>query len=432
MSTKLQRVVERAKSDSHVRFTSLAHLVDEGELRRAFDRIRSKAAPGVDGLTKEQYGQDIELRLADLHERLKRGRYRHQPIRRVHIPKGRGGTRPIGISCIEDKIVQGAVSRVLQAVYEPVFRESSYGFRPGRGAHDALRSLDRMMSREGVAWILEADIQGFFDSVDRRLLMEMLRERVVDRSLLRLVGKCLHVGVLEGEQFPKPDEDKGTVQGSVISPLLGNIYLHYVLDAWFEDEVKPRLHGHAKLIRYADDFVVGFASKDDAERFLDVLKKRMAKFGLRLHPDKTRLIPFGRPPRSSKKNEGSFDFLGFTMYWRRGRRGDWRLAMKTRMASYRKGLRSIAEWCRRHRHHELREQHAALCRRLNGHYNYFAINGNSRRLESFLREVRRLWLKWLRRRSQRARRLTWEKYDRYLSRHPLPAPSIKVQIWASP
>lgn len=434
MSTKLQRVVERAKQDPHTRFTSLAHLVDVDELRLAHGRIRSGSAVGVDGLTKEQYGQNLEERLPDLHERLKRGRYRHQPIRRVHIPKddGRGGSRPIGISCIEDKIVQGAVSRVLQAVYEPVFYECSYGFRPGRSGHDALRAVNHMAMFEGVGWILEADIQGFFDSVDRRRLREMLRERVADRSLLRLVGKCLHVGVLDGEEFPKPGEGKGTVQGSIISPLLGNIYLHHVLDDWFEREVRPKLRGHARLIRYADDFVMGFASKDDAERVLKAMRTRMAEFGLQLHPDKTRLIPFRRPSGPGGSSGGTFDFLGFTTYWRRDRRGIWRLGMETRKASYRKGLRSLARWCRSHRHLSMREQHARLCRSLNGHYNYFAINGNFRRLKRFFNEVQRLWFKWLRRRSQRARRLTWEAFALYLKRHPLPAPRISVQVWTTP
>jgi len=426
--------MERAKTDPDLRFTSLAHLIDEDELRRAFDRIRSHAAPGVDGLTKERYGQGLEDRLRDLHGRLRTMKYRHQPIRRVHIPKGdgRAGTRPIGVSCIEDKVVQGALTQVLQAVYEPSFHECSFGFRPGRSAHDALRALSRMAMFEGVAWVLEADIQGFFDSIDRKLLMEMLRNRVVDRSLLRLVGKCLRVGVLDGEESSDPSDGTGTAQGSIISPLLGNIYLHYVLDDWFEREVRPRLHGHARLIRYADDFVIGFANKEDAERAFKALRARMAKHCLQLHPDKTRLIPFRRPPRSTKKNEGSFDFLGFTTYWRRGRNGNWRIAMETRMASFRKGLRSLAEWCRRQRHLSIREQHARLCRSLNGHYNYFAINGNGHRLQTFLMQVERVWLKWLRRRSHRARRLTWEKFSRYLKRHPLPAPRIRVQIWTPP
>lgn len=434
MSEKLQRVAERAVSDPQIRFTSLAHLVDEDELRLAFDRTSSRAATGIDGRTKEQYGQDLETRLRDLHGRLRLGRYRHQPIRRVHIPKGPGreGTRPLGVSCIEDKVVQGAITRVLQTVFEPVFSDCSYGFRRGRSGHDAIRSINQMAMFEGVTWILEADIQSFFDSIDRQMLMEMLQQRVVDRSMLRLVGKCLHVGVLDGEEFTKPEE--GTAQGSVISPLLGNIYLHYVLDDWFEQAVRPELHGHAKLVRYADDFVIGFASKDDAEHVLEKLRARMAQFGLQLHPEKTRLIPFGRPPKSSKTDGGSgtFDFLGFTMYWERSRKGGWRLGMKTRKASYRKGLASLARWCRRHRHLSMCDQHARLSRSLNGHYNYFAVNGNRRALERFYEAVRRVWFKWLRRRSQRARKLTWERFQQYLDCHPLPRPRIKVQVWLTP
>jgi group II intron reverse transcriptase/maturase len=262
MSPELLKVVERAKRDPEVRFNSLAHLIDEEALRRSFGRIRKDAAVGVDGITKEQYEQGLEGKLRDLHERLKTGRYRHQPIRRVHIPKAPGKTRPIGISSIEDKIVQGALCELLGAIYEQDFVADSYGFRPGRGAHDALRAVDQMALRERIEWILEADISAFFDSVDRSKLREMLQKRVVDGSLLRLIGKCLHVGVLDGEEFSTPDE--GTVQGSIISPLLGNVYLHCVLDLWFEHDLRPQLLGHARLIRYADDFVMGFERKEDA------------------------------------------------------------------------------------------------------------------------------------------------------------------------
>ena len=293
MSPGLLRVAERAKRDSDARFNSLAHLVDEAALGRAFSRIRKDAAVGVDGITKEQYGQQLEENLRGLHERLKSMRYRHQPIRRVHIPKANGKKRPIGISSLEDKIVQGALREVLEAVYEQDFLECSYGFRPKRGAHDALRAVNQMVSREGIAVILEADIQAFFDSIDRKKLLELLQIRVADPPLLRLVSKCLHVGVLDGEQFSRPGE--GTAQGSSISPMFGNVYLHYVLDLWFERDIKPRLKGQARLIRYADDFVMGFARPDDAARVLEVLHKRMAKYGLMLHPDKTRLIPFKRP-----------------------------------------------------------------------------------------------------------------------------------------
>ncbi len=428
MSTGLLKAAERAKRDPNAQFNSLAHLIDEKALLRAFQRIKKDTAKGVDGIGKEEYEQNLEENLRRLHERMVEKQYRHQPIRRVHIPKAPGKTRPIGISCIEDKIVQGALREVLEAIYEQDFLPCSHGFRPKRSAHDALRAVDQMVVREGTEWILEADIKAFFDSIDRVKLREMLRKRVVDGSILRLIGKCLKVGVLEGEEFSKPDE--GTVQGSIISPLLGNIYLHYVLDQWFEDEVGPTLWGRARLIRYADDFVIGFERKDDAENVLKWLTERMAEFGLELHPDKTRLVPFGKP-REGREKPANFDFLGFTMFWRRGRRGGWTMAMKTRKASLRKALRAIGDWCQRHRHLSLKEQHAALVSRICGHYNYYGVNGNFRGLANLLHQVKRIWIKWLRRRSQRGRRLTWERFGKYLKQFPLPRPQIRVRIWGS-
>jgi group II intron reverse transcriptase/maturase len=398
--------------------------VDEAALGRAFTRIRKNAAEGVDDITKEQYGQRLEENLRELHGRLKSMRYRHQPIRRVHIPKANGKKRPIGISCLEDKIVQGALREVLEVIYEQDFLECSYGFRPKRSAHDALRAADHMVSREGIVVILEADIQAFFDSIDRKKLMEMLQIRVADPPFLRLLGKCLHVGVLDGEEFGRPDE--GTAQGSIISPMFGNVYLHYALDLWFERDIKPRLKGHARLIRYADDLVIGFARQDDAKRVLKVLHKRMAKYGLALHPEKTRLIPFERPRKgqSGGSGPGTFDFLGFTMYWCKTRRGGWRLGMKTRKARIQRALTTLGEWCRRHRHRPLKDQHAALSRRLLGHYRYFGVNGNRGSLRQVLQQTRRLWFKWLRRRSQRGVRLTWKRFGAYLEAHPLPPPRV--------
>jgi len=257
MSTKLRKVAERARREPDAKFHSLAHLIDEAALERAYRRRRRNAAVGVDGVTKEQYGQDLGVDLRGLHERLKTMRYRHQPILRRHVPKEQSKkARPIGISAFEDKLVQDALRGVLEAVYEQYFLECSYGFRPGRSAHDALRALDRVVHRGEVNWILEADIRSFFDSIDRPMLLGMLRERVPDGSLLRLIGKCLHVGVLDGEEFSLPEY--GTTQGSVLSPMLGNIYLHHVLDLWFEEQVKPRVRGTVHLIRFADDFVIGF------------------------------------------------------------------------------------------------------------------------------------------------------------------------------
>jgi group II intron reverse transcriptase/maturase len=431
LSPKLLEVMERAKRNPQRRFLSLAYLIDENALKRAYGRVRKDAAVGVDGVTKEQYGQELERNVADLHGRMKTKRYRHQPLRRVHIRKERGKTRPIGISSVEDKIVQGAVREVLEAVYEPIFDDCSYGFRPGRSAHDAMRTLNQVLDAGEVNWILEADIESFFDSVDRKMLMEMLRERVADTSLLRLVGKCLHVGILDGEEYTEPDE--GTAQGSILSPLLGNVYLHHVLDQWFERDVLPRMKGKAHLIRYCDDFVIGFEREDDAKRVMGVLGQRFERYGLRLHPEKTRLLPFGRPDKDDPKGKGpaTFDLLGFTVYWRRTRTGRWRPSLKTRAARLRRAITAVADWCRRHRHQPVKEQRIALTRRIGGHFNYFGVNGNLRSLQLLLVAVTRAWRKWLSRRGQR-KPLSWERFNDMLRMNPLPAPRIRVQLWTDP
>jgi len=428
VSPELLRVVERAQREPEGRFHSLAHLIDVPALERAYRRTRKDAAVGVDGVTKEQYGQDLERNLQDLHGRMKAKRYRHQPIRRVHIPKEGGKTRPIGVSAFEDKLVQDAVREVLEAIYEQDFLDCSYGFRPKRSAHDAIRTLDRIVHRGEVSWILEADIVSFFDSLDRKKLKEMLGVRVADGSLLRLIGKCLHVGVLEGVELST--SETGTAQGSVLSPLLGNVYLHYALDLWFEQEVKPRLRGRATLIRYCDDFVIGFEQEDDARCVMDWLGKRLGRFGLALHPDKTRLLPFRRPPSGQKGGKGpaTFDFLGFTFYWARNRKGRWGMLCKTRSASLRRIIRSVYDWCRRYRHSSVKDQHAALRRRIQGHFNYFGVSGNFRSLLLVVEQAKRSWYKWLCRRSQR-KRLTWERFVDLLRDFPLPRPRITVRIW---
>jgi len=430
LSPGLLKVVERAQREPEGRFHALAYLIDMPALARAFHRLRKDAAVGVDEVTKEAYGKELDANLADLYERLKSKRYRHQPLRRIHISKGEGRWRPIGISALEDKIVQGAVREVLEAVYEQDFLDCSYGFRPGRSAHDAVRALDRAVYQGKVNWILEADIVSFFDCLDRTQLREMLQTRVADGSLLRLIGKCLHIGVLDGEEYSEPEV--GTTQGSVLSPLLGNIYLHHVLDVWFEGEVKPRLQGAVTLIRYCDDFVIGFERHDDAVRVFDVLGKRMERYGLALHPEKTRLVAFARPGASRRSGKGrtTFDFLGFTFYWGKSRRGRWRMCCKTRRASLRRAFQSVAEWCRRHRHLPVPAQHAALKRRLVGHFNYFGVNGNIRSLVRLVYVTKRVWHKWLRRRGQR-RPLSWKRFGDLLKCYPLPKPRIVVRIWAA-
>jgi len=385
MSPGLLRVMERARRNPHERQFSLAYLIDVESLKRAYDRIRKKAAVGVDDVTKEQYGQDLEDNLQNLHRRLKTMKYRHQPILRVHIPKDKSQKRPIGLSCLEDKIVQGALTEILGAIYEQDFLEGSFGFRPNRSAHDALRELHRVARKGGANVIFEADVKSFFDKVHRRTMLEMLEKRIADRSFMRLVGKCLNVGVLEGQVFTRPDE--GTVQGSIISPMLGNIYLHNVLDEWFEEQVKPRLWGEATLIRYCDDFIICFERMDDAKRVEGVLHKRFEKYHLSLHPEKTRLIDFRRPPLDKKggKGPGNFDFLGFTMYWRRNRKGPgWHLASKTRSARLSQTVQTIYDLCRRQRHEPVAVQHKALVSRIRGHFGYFGVNENHKSLSSLV------------------------------------------------
>jgi RNA-directed DNA polymerase len=431
MSPGLLKVAERAKRDPQAQFFSLAHLIDGTALERAYSRIRKNAAVGVDGITKEQYGQELSSNLRALHERMKAMTYRHQPIRRVYIPKDDGKTRPIGISSLEDKIVQEALREIIEVVYEPIFHDGSYGFRPGRRAHDALRALNGPLVGGEVRFVLEADIQSFFDSIDRKMLMEMLQERIADGNLLRLIGKCLHVGVLEGTEISEPE--LGTVQGSVLSPILGNVYLHHVLDRWYERAVKPRMRGRTTLVRYADDFVIGFENEDDAKKVMKVLGRRFEQYGLRLHPEKTRLLPFHRP--NTRLEDGgkmaTFDFLGFTLYWRRTRAGRWMPAFKTRKARLKRAIKAADEWCRRHRHKFVKDQHATLERKLVGHYNYFGVNGNLRSLAMLWHKLRRSWRAWLSRRSQRGH-INWTRFEEMLRAFPLPTPRIRVQIWSAP
>ena len=432
MSTGLVRVMERARRNPQERQCSLAYLIDVEALRRSFDRIRKRAAVGVDGVTKEEYGQNLEENLLDLHVRLKTMRYRHQPIRRVHIRKDKKRTRPIGVSAIEDKIVQGALSEILGTIYEQDFLDCSYGFRPGRNPHDALRALNQAVRRGEVNVILESDVVSFFDNIDRPMLREMLQERIADKSFMRLVGKCLHVGVLEGETFSRPDE--GTVQGSILSPLLGNIYLHNALDKWFEGEVKPRLRGKSELIRYCDDFLICFEQMEDAEKVMSVLGKRLGRYNLKLHPDKTRLIKFQRPKLEQKggKGPGTFDFLGFTVYWRRNHKGPgWHVSWKTRKARLSRAKRAINDFCRRHRHEPVKVQHKALASRLRGHFNYFGVNDNTDCLSVLRTETIHIWHKWLNRRSQRAKK-SWERFNDLMKDLPLPEPKVYVDLWSTP
>jgi group II intron reverse transcriptase/maturase len=408
--------------------TTLAHHLDLDLLLEAYRRTRKDGAVGVDGQTAEAYAENLEENLRALLERAKSGTYRAPPVRRVHIPKaGRSETRPIGIPTFEDKVLQRAVAMLLGAVYEQDFRDCSYGFRPGRSAHQALQVLWKGLMDLGGGWVLELDLQRFFDSLDHSKLREILRQRVRDGVLLRLIGKWLRAGVLEQGSLVHPEA--GTPQGGVVSPLLANVFLDAVLDSWFEDVVKPRLRGRAFLVRYADDAVLVFGNEDDARRVLEVLPKRLAKYGLSLHPEKTRLVAFRRPPRDGGgRRPGTFDFLGFTYYWGRAHRGFPAVLRKTARDRFTRSLRAVAQWCRRNRHLPLAEQQRELGLKLRGHYAYYGITGNHPALSRFFRLTQRAWWKWLRRRSNRARG-SWEWFWRLHARYPLPPPRVVHSVY---
>ncbi len=424
VSTKLERIAKLAKELQGAPLQTLAHHVDIDWLREAHRRTRKSGAPGVDGKTAAEYAERLEENLHALLDRVKAGTYRAPPVRRVHIPKGDGSqTRPIGIPTFEDKILQRAVVMVLEAVYEQEFHDFSYGFRPGRSALQACEVLSNTMMRMGGGWVLEVDIRKFFDTVDHEHLRQILGLRIRDGALLRLIGKWLNAGVMEGLELSHPDA--GTPQGGVISPLLANIYLHEVLDEWFVREVRPRLRGRAELVRYADDLLFVFAHKDDAERVLAVLPKRFGKYGLALHPDKTRLVSFHRPDRNNGGGDGpgTFDLLGFTHHWGLSRKGKWVLKKRTAKDRISRTLRRIAQWCRLHRHDDVEVQQRALARRLNGHYAYFGVTSNYRALARVCHETLTIWRKWLSRRSQTGR-VNWVAMRMLLERFPLPKPRI--------
>lgn len=424
VSLKQQRIAELAKQSPQRGFTSLAYHMDIDWLRDAYRNTRKDGAAGVDGQTAAEYEQDLEGNLRRLLDRAKSGTYRAPPVRRAHIPKGgsTAETRPIGIPTLEDKVLQRAVVMLLEPIYETAFHDGSYGFRPGRSAHQALESLWKQAMDQCGGWILEVDIRKFFDTLDHARLREFLQHRIRDGVLLRLIGKWLNAGVMEDGSVSYPEA--GSPQGGVISPLLANLYLHHVLDRWFEQEVKPRLKGRAFLIRYADDFVIGFGREDDAKRVFEVLPKRFGKYGLTIHPDKTRLVPFQQPaPRRAASTgnpdgPGSFDLLGFTHYWGRSRNGHWVVKRKTAKSRLSRAVRSIAQWCRTHRHRPVKEQHRVLCQKLCGHYAYYGITGNASALSAFRTAVVRTWRQWLSRRN-RERSTTWTVFTRMLERYPL-------------
>lgn len=427
VSTKLERIARVAREMPDTALTSLSHHIDLEWLREAWKRTRKDRAVGVDGVTAAQYEQNLEGNLQDLLDRAKSGRYQAPPVRRVHIPKGRGETRPLGLPTLEDKLLQKAVAMALETVYEQGFSPCSYGYRPGRSGHGALEALWQDVMLLGQVWIVEVDIRRFFDALDHARLREILCRRVRDGVIVRLIGKWLKAGVLEGLELSYPTT--GTPQGGVISPLLANIYLDEVLDKWVERAVAPRLHGPVRLVRYADDFVLVFRYEQDARRVYAALPRRFAKYGLELHPEKTRLFDFRRPLHGRRSRPRvSFDFLGFTHFWGRSRQGRWVLRRKTAKDRLSRSLRAVSMWCRQNRHAPMEWQQARLAAKLRGHYGYFGLTGNARSLHRFYREVRRTWRKWLNRRSQRSR-VTWDRFTLLEKRYPLPTPRVMRSVY---
>ena len=414
MTQSLDRIRKAARLRKKDRFTALFHHVNVDTLRTAFHALRRKAAPGVDGVTWQDYEADLEPRLEDLRQRVQRGAYRAQPSRRTYIPKADGKQRPLAIAALEDKIVQGATVMVLNAIYEGDFCGFSYGFRPGRGPHDALDALCVAIDKRQVNWIIDADIENFFGAVSQTWLVRFLEHRVGDKRIIRLIQKWLRAGILEDGIVTV--DDRGTGQGSVISPLLGNIFLHYVLDLWAKRWRQREATGDMIIVRYADDVVVGFEHEDDARRFLDAMRARLEEFELTLHPDKTRLIEFGRLAAANRKKRGlgkpeTFDFLGFTFICGKSRKGRFQLQRKTRGDRMRAKLREIKEELRRRMHWSIPEQGAWLRQVVAGHFAYFAVPTNGRAISAFRHHVVNLWRRTLQHRSQRDR-TTWVRIDR--------------------
>lgn len=433
LETELARIEELTKRRPRIKLQTLVHLVNEQTLKECHNELESGKAAGIDQMTKEEYGRNLEDNIRNLVDRMKRQAYKPQPAKRVYIPKeGNGKTRALGIPAYEDKLVQKCMSKILNAIYETEFLDCSYGFRPGRSCHDALRELDSIIGHKKVRYVVDADIKGFFDNVNHEWMMKFLKERIEDPNMLRLTARFLKAGVIEdGKAY---ETDTGTPQGGVISPILANVYLHYVLDLWFEHKVKPECKGEAYLIRYADDFVCCFQLEEDAEKFYRELVIRMKQFSLDIAEEKTKIIEFGRIAEENRKERGegkpeTFDFLGFTHYCGRTRAGKFALKRKTSRKKFKAKLKKSKAWLKQHMHDPVKELIKKLNKKLVGHYRYYGVSDNYKMINSFKDKVMRQMYRVLRRRGQR-KRINWEKYKILLNRYPLAKPKIYVRLYA--
>lgn len=431
--TVQQRIAELARERPHECFTALNHYLTVDWLRAAYYRVKPDSAPGVDGQSWSDYGAHLEENLRSLLDRAKSGRYVAPPVKRVHIPKGDGKeTRGIGMPTIEDKVLQRAVAMLLEPIYEQVFKGFSYGFRPERSAHKALAWIWSQCMNQNIRWILEVDIRKYFDTLKKEWLRKFLDRRVRDGVIRRLIDKWLQAGVWEKGQVSYPED--GTPQGGVISPLLSNVYLHEVLDCWYVEEVLPRMKGKTFLVRFADDFIVGFENQEDAQKIYRVLFKRFEKYGLSLHPEKTRLIAFGRPEQSQGDGPKgtppeTFDFLGFTHYWGKSRKGTWVIRRKTMRKRFTRGLKAISQWGRENLHEPLMRQVEQLGRKLKGHFGYYGITGNMTALQRFRRGAIGIWRKWLARRGD-PKGMSWERMRKLLDFFYLPEARVVHSVYS--
>lgn len=427
VQTKQQRIAELAKRHGFENINPLNHYVDEEWMREAYRRTRKSGAVGIDHVTSKEYEEKLTENLRSLLDRFKAGDYHAPAVKRVYIPKGNTSKelRPIGIPTFEDKILQRALCMILEPIFEQEFIECSYGFRPKRTAHQALEKIwHTAMDYHGGCWIIEIDIRKYFDNVNHEHLRSFYKQRIGDGVVRRVLGKWLKAGVMEDGLLSYPDV--GTPQGGVVSPLLSNVYLHEVLDVWFENMIKPCLKGRTELIRYADDAVLMFEKKDDAERVMRVLPKRFERFGLQLHPEKTRLVEFctgSNNQHGEERKQRTFDFLGFTHYWGKSSKGRIIPKRKTAKDRLKRAIRSINVWCKENRHLPVTEQQKELCSKVQGHYGYYGITFNAVSIDRFLQEVKRVWRKWLNRRN-RNNQMNWERFVKLYKRYPLPKPRI--------
>jgi RNA-directed DNA polymerase len=434
METKLSSISEKARKEGKYRFSNLVYLVNAENLRSSFYELKRDKASGIDGVSMETYERNLDSNIKDLVERMKRQAYKPQPVRRTYIPKANGKLRALGIPTVEDKMVQMCITRILEVIFEADFIGTSYGFRKERNCHRALAALSNFITVKPVNYVIDADIKGFFDNVDHDWMMECLRQRIADENLLRLIKRFLISGYVEKDAFH--ETEKGTPQGGVISPMLANIYLHYVLDLWITKVVKKRSRGYVEMVRYADDFVICVQYKEEAETILRMLRERLAKFGLEVAEDKTRILEFGRFAEDNSKKRGgkpgTFNFLGFTHFCTKSRKGKFKVGRKTDRLKFIGKVREMKKWLKSIRNAvPIKVWWSLLIAKMRGHYQYYGISENSYGIKRYHYLVRRLVFKWVNRRSQK-KSMNYPRFDEYCSRHGFPSPKIYVSLYTAP